>query len=555
MKLTLVLGTVFYTGFLFASNEEIKLNNKIENATVFLQGAQVKRIATFNASVGFSDLVFENVSPILDANTIQVSGKGEFVILNVQKDIKYPKPDEVKLPDEISKKISLLSDSLEFFQFNIDNNQAQISTLELQKNLITKNKIMNGESKSDSLELFQNAMEYLKKKLFEINKDLIELKKESRRLNNIQIAMQKRLTELQNYHSTKKEKSLEGPIHRVVVSIQCTKALTGGKISINYFVSDAGWTPSYDIRAENTTSPISLTYKARLYQNTGEKWENVKLTVSTYQANRNTVKPILPVWYLNYYNPPRPLSSESYQKHNGSLSLVEPAEFAKREKKLAEIDDADISSMYASMVETRTNVEYSMEIPFNIESGASAQTFAIHQENLKSEYYHYLVPKLEKEAFLLAQISDWEELNLLPADANIYFEGTLVGKTIINPNILTDTLELAMGRDYRVICEKKAIKDKDKNNIIGSNRIKNAVYEITVRNNRSEGINRIVIEDQIPVSKIEDIKVEVNEISKADYNKLTGMLTWQIKLASKEAKKISLSYTVKYDKDKLMGNL
>jgi len=552
MKKLIIIGIVLNTGIVFAAHDEIKLNSKIESATVFFQGAQVKKSATFSTATGFFNLVFENVSAQLDPNTIQASGKGDFIILNVQKNIKYPKPDTLaKLPNEITRKINLLQDSIEIFQFAIENNQSQIGILELQKSLISKNRLMTGEAKIDSLQLFQSAMEYFKKKLFEINKELIDLKKESRKLTLVNAAMEKRLIELQNYNSNKKTKSANEPIHQVVVSIQCTKAIVGGKISISYYVSNAGWIPSYDIRGENTTSPINITYKAKMFQNTGENWDNVKLTLSTYESKRNTTKPILPTWYLNYYEQ-KPYSYKNERTRTTATGNTSAARYDENEK---DMDDATMSSMYSAMVETRTNVEYAMEIPYSIESGAGEQTFAIHQENLKADYYHYLVPKLEKESFLLAQITNWEELNLMPAEANIYFEGTFIGKTMINPKVLTDTLELAMGRDARVICEKKTIKDKNKINLIGTNKIKNIDYEIIVRNNRTEGINRLIIEDQVPVSTIEEIKVDINEMSKAEYNKLTGLITWQMKLSAKETKKLKVSYSIKHDKDKVVAGV
>src|SRR6185436_7396260 len=71
-------------------------------------------------------------------------------------------------------------------------------------------------------------------------------------------------------------------------------------------VSQAGWTPSYDLRSGTAAAPVQLTYKANVYQNSGEPWNDVKLKLSTGNPNRSSIKPVLPDWYINYFTAPRP---------------------------------------------------------------------------------------------------------------------------------------------------------------------------------------------------------------------------------------------------------
>ena len=58
----------------------------------------------------------------------------------------------------------------------------------------------------------------------------------------------------------------------------------GIKLKVSYVVINAGWNAMYDVRALNTKSPLQLSYKANVFQSTGEDWKNVKLKLST--ANR-----------------------------------------------------------------------------------------------------------------------------------------------------------------------------------------------------------------------------------------------------------------------------
>lgn len=76
---------------------------------------------------------------------------------------------------------------------------------------------------------------------------------------------------------------------------------------------------------------------------------------------------------------------------------------------------------------------------------------------MPATYKYYAAPRVDKEAFLLAEINDYSKYNLLPCEANIIFEGLYVGKTTINPNQTTDTLSLSMGRDKKISIKREKL--------------------------------------------------------------------------------------------------
>ena len=67
--------------FAFATEKEVK--SKIKNVTVFLTGAEINRSANVSLSSGNQIIVLKDLSQYIDANTIQVSGIGNFIILGV----------------------------------------------------------------------------------------------------------------------------------------------------------------------------------------------------------------------------------------------------------------------------------------------------------------------------------------------------------------------------------------------------------------------------------------------------------------------------------------
>jgi uncharacterized protein (TIGR02231 family) len=173
---------------------------------------------------------------------------------------------------------------------------------------------------------------------------------------------------------------------------------------------------------------------------------------------------------------------------------------------------------------------------------------------MKAEYKYSTAPKLDTDAFLMASAIGWEEFSLLPGEANIFFEGTFVGKSYIDPNNIKDTLSLSLGRDKRVVVKRENVKDFSSRKVIGTNQKDSYAYEVSIRNTKTEVV-KILVEDQVPVSQNSQIEVTVLDTGTARYNKETGKLIWTMTLQPNETKKVVFKYEVKYPKDKVVSGL
>jgi uncharacterized protein (TIGR02231 family) len=142
---------------------------------------------------------------------------------------------------------------------------------------------------------------------------------------------------------------------------------------------------------------------------------------------------------------------------------------------------------------------------------------------------------------------DWEKYNLLDGEANIFFENTYVGKTLMDLRNVSDTLEISLGRDKRVSVNREIIKDYTTKKTLTSKKEETRAWKITVRNNKNEAINMIIL-DQVPVSTLEEIEVSVQNLSGAIRNADTGEIKWDFKLEPNERKEFELRYLVKYPK-------
>ena len=209
---------------------------------------------------------------------------------------------------------------------------------------------------------------------------------------------------------------------------------------------------------------------------------------------------------------------------------------------------------YTSINENQLNVSFDIDIPYDILSNGKAHSVALKEIKLPATYKYYAAPRVDKEAFLLAEINDYSKYNLLPGETNIIFEGLYVGKTTINPNQTADTLNLSMGRDKKINIKREKVVDKSGTKFLSSYKEQTFTYDLTVRNNKKEEIF-MLLKDQYPLSTDKEVTIELLEDGKAKVNTETGILTWELKLAPNETKKIRISYKVKYPKDKVIDNL
>lgn len=209
-------------------------------------------------------------------------------------------------------------------------------------------------------------------------------------------------------------------------------------------------------------------------------------------------------------------------------------------------------SNYTTVAENQLNISFDIDIPYDILSNGKIHSVSLKEIKLPATYKYYAVPKAENDAFLLAEIADYSKYNLLRGEANIIFEGMYVGKTFIEPNQTSDTLNLSMGRDKKVSIKREKVADKSGTKFLSARKEQTFTYDITVRNNKKEPVE-LLLKDQYPLSTNKEIEVELLQNDSAKINAETGILTWQLQLKPNETKKFRISYKVKYPKDQVLN--
>ena len=195
----------------------------------------------------------------------------------------------------------------------------------------------------------------------------------------------------------------------------------------------------------------------------------------------------------------------------------------------------------------QTSVSFKIVKPYSLKSSNKDYIIPMKTYSTKANYTYNSIPKIEENAFLLASVKDWEKLNLLEGEANIYFEDTFVGTSLLDTRFTEKELDISLGIDKNVTIKRKKLNDFTTRQFIGNKKQEKRTYEIVVKNNKQQSIN-IVIKDQIPISKREEISVTLEESSNGKLDKKTGEIKWNLQLNPKESKTMTLKYSVRFQK-------
>jgi uncharacterized protein (TIGR02231 family) len=538
MKTSLLIIAALFS-FSLDAQEEKPVESSISTVTVFLNKAQVTREAKTRIEQGKSILRIKGLTSQLDQQSIQVAGKGNFTILGIGHEQNYI--NEFNTP----KKVLIIRDSVEITQRQIAIENSQKEILNKEEQMLLSNQRIGGTTQNVTVAELKAMADFYRSRLNDIVQSRMNVDMKVKKLNEKLVKLQRQINEMNELYMRNTSE--------ILVSVSADAA-TSVELTVQYVVNNAGWVPLYDLRAINTKSPVKLSYKANVYQSTGEEWKNVRLKLSTANPTLGGLKPELYTWYLDFY---QPVARSTRYRAAGGLYKKEAAPQPVAEQDVSEIVEeapAATISDFVQTIQTSLNTEFDISLPYTVSSSNKPTLVDIRNHEIKADYIYSVAPKLDGDAFLMARATGWEEFSLLPGEANVFFEGTFVGKTFIDPNSIKDTLSISLGRDKRIVVKRDKLKDYSSRKVIGANQRDTRAYEISVRNTKSEAI-KIIVEDQIPVSSNNQIEITTQDLGGSKYNKDTGKLVWEFNLQPNETRKVVYKFEIKYPKDRIIAGL
>jgi hypothetical protein len=643
--LLLAVFSVQYTQAQTVVTKRQEVASKINHVLAFVSGAQITRKATASLTAGKTELVFTDISPNIDKQSIQVKGEGSFTILSVIHQMNHLK--EQTRREEITK----LETQKRALQKRFTNEQSMLTVYKQEEVMLLKNQAIGGQNVGVKTADLREAVDFQRTRLAEALLKQREIEQTLAQLDSATHKIDAQMTALNRKQNLSTSE--------VLVTIS-TKEPLNAKFEISYLVKDAGWYATYDLRVQDITKPIDLAFKANIRQSSGEDWRDVKLSISNGNPTEGGTAPTLTAWLLRYGAPYATNSQATGDKnavvgevydsetgepllgasimlkgttigtstdgngffklntfpvgqilvasmvgyiskeimvssnqlsfelssasvnlqevvitgYNNKIEKKDKEKYKQRAKRGAMTKDVDKEEDGALRdrlqgavggvkiteksdlgtvelaVDTKfqtTTVVFDIEMPYTVLNDGKVYTAEIKNHSLPATYQYYAVPKLDKDAFLTAQITNWQDLNLMEGELNLFFEGAFLGKSVLDLRKASDTLEISLGRDKGIVIERKNLKEYTSKQLLSNYKTENRAYQITVKNNKNAPI-KLILQDHFPTSPNKDITIDNKEAKDAEIDNKTNIITWKLDIAPRTEKVQTFKYSVKYPK-------
>lgn len=611
---------IFFFLALFLQAQEITEKNiktQISEVTVFIEGAQLFREKETDLIKSVYLLKFTDLSPFIDAKSIQFKANGDLNVLSVNFQKNYLNEEKR------SEQMTVLDQKLKNIDDNIRLEKTHLAILNEELAFLKDNRFIGGKNQELMLNNLKATADYYTEKLTAIKLKEIERNEKLEKLTKQRNDLQKQIETLSS--------DKDYPSGEIWVKIDSKKA-QHAYFSIDYLVGNAGWFPSYDVKAQSIDQPLSINYKANVHQDTKVDWTNVKMNFSSSNPKSGSVSPELIPYFLNYDSRP-PVYNKKFNTVSGQVisatdnlpvagaivfikgstigtisdldgnySLSIPANggvlecrfigmktsertinnpyinfrLESESANLAEYEMADyekapmtlqgkaagirirgVSSLNQASAlpppvvveENQTSFTFALDKTYSLKSDNKTQTVVMQELNIPANFHYFCIPKIDPDAFLIAYLNDWEKLNLLEGEANIFFEDTYIGKSLLDVRNANDTLRISLGRDKNVQVKRENLKEYSEKQFLGNKKEETKSWTIAIKNNKKQAINLTLL-DQIPVPTLEEIELNVQNSSGAKYNKESGELKWQLNIEPLQSKQIDIKYSLKYPKNK-----
>lgn len=516
----------------------------IKEVTVFSDRALVVRQAKITLVPGERTIRFHRMTGSMDPNSVQIKGYGPAMIKGVKVEPVYMEAGQ-------DADLNLLTEKLETIQNRITMVKDQISHAKQEKKFIEAiaKRLTTATEKSEQAELdpkkWIDMVSFYRNKLDKLDK---EMRINTAALKPLRDKKNKLEREISDLHSRIQYTKYD-------ISVIVTATAEGqATLDLSYIVMGPNWQPRYDVRADSKKAAVQVAYHASIRQNTGEDWRRARLLLSTAKPQAGDKHPELAAWRVRPYTPPPPRRSSTKKKRSFSKmkSMAAPVmKFSDAESALgnAAPQPEAISYIEAEAKTGGTAVYFDIKGKHTIKSDNQPHQVTIMVKDYPATFKYSAVPKLVKQAYLKAEITNDTDFPLLAGETNIFLDNNFVTSGSINTISPSETFWTFLGIDEGIKVEYKLInREQSKPGMFG-NKIKVTFdYLIKVTNHKKQS-HDLVLQDQLPLPAHRDIQVElISPVYKQNDKTFTknneNLLEWKKTLKPGEIIEIPLKFTV-----------
>ncbi|HXC02291.1 MAG TPA: mucoidy inhibitor MuiA family protein [Opitutaceae bacterium] len=530
------------------------VESRITAVTVYADRAVVTRTASLDvASAGPIEMVFENLPSSIVDQSLQVAGRGtaQATILDVT-------AREAYLDATPDTRIKSLQDELRGFQQQQQALTDHSAVIDQQRDFLATIKAVSAtpptkDAPRPSVEDWTKLLSFFGEQSDKLNTEQQSLGTQRDDIDTKIAAVEKQLADLSgaNGHSVKH------------ITVHLTAASPGHiELALSYAVPEASWSPSYDARVLSTDQAVQLGYFGVVHQRTGEDWTNVDLTLSTARPSLGGAPPELDPWTVDVQQfkdksiggNDETIVIEKFQVSAAPAHGYSASETMTGSRVNTKIIDLPFNE--ATLDAQATSASFKILVASTIPSDNSPQKVPITSVRLADVPEYLAIPKQLAAAFLTAKVTNSSDFPLLAGAMNVFLDNTFVAAGSLRTVMPGEKFDLSLGVDDAI-----AIKHKLNNRfsedtgLISKGKRVTYDYTLTVQNNKKTA-ERIVLLDQVPVSRNEKIVVTVLAPDAADVKPdADGTLKWTLDLNPGEKRELPLKFSIEYPADAIVAGL
>lgn len=542
---SLLLGIVVFSiivNYVFAA--EIAADSHITEVTVYPDSALVSRVANIKLDIGEHQIIFSNIIPEIDENSLKVSGSGnvEFKILGAQVKKEF-------LEEAPAEKVKQLQDEIQTLEDGRRRLEDAKEILSQEKQFLDSIRLFsNGQlpkdlvTKMPQVKELEDMLKFLDTKLRENYTQVVDTELKIREIGKKIDVLNRELAQISGHYKKLKRS--------ILVEVEVLKS-GNLDLSVSYLVRGAYWQPIYDARANFEKSEVEMVSYGIIRQTAGEDWQDVEISLSTAKPAIGGRMPYVEPWILRPYQPPRVLDEDT----TAGWGLQKMA-FEGRAKVPVAAEAIEEESKYAKVEEKGIAVVYKLAKKANIKSDGAEHKLSISSQTLTAKFEYSSYPRAVLNAYLGSRVTNAPNLQLLAGRVNIFLEGDFVGSSSIDNIGPGEEFDLYLGMDENVKVKREQIEKKVDETLIAGipspTKRTTLKYKLTVENYKSKKIN-VKLFEAMPVPEDDRIKVKIDKVSlepkEKDWKDRKGIWLWELELEPKAKKEITYTYIIEHPRD------
>ena len=524
-----------------AQTHTISAVSRISSVTVYPDRAQVTRSGTLSLKAGTNLVTFDALPQLMAEDSLRAEGAGTGRARIAGITVKT-----VFLERLQEKRIHELEEEILALNRKVESLEARRKALAAQRAFIDSIRVGWGERISRELTLGKpstaelgEAAKFVGDGIGKVEEQLYDAEAAKKPLLD-RIAALKNELEQRRGDRNKEVRSVE-------VAIEAERAMDF-TLTLSYLVGQARWEPSYDVRLAADGKSAELTYRAQVWQKSGEEWPGVKLSLSTASPGAGGAPPELAPWQVALYEPPRPLTYGERPK--SALSLRRTQELTMAAPAPAEVTADQMENalpLSAQVAQGQTSVLFNVAQPVDVPADGTRATSVIAMEKVPVAAEFVTVPKLSARVYLKSEVTNKTAYPLLAGQVNVFNDTVFTGKSHLKTVAAGEKFDLYFGADDQVKVKRESAKVRKKAGLLGSNRLS---YHCTVElDNFKKHAVTVSLLDQLPLAGNAEIRVSLDEAApKPDETRQDGTVLWKLNLAPGEKRKVSYDIVIEYPK-------